>query len=235
MHLDLELGKRHFAVFLGSVAALIALALTPQLLGDLVSEGMRVSPTPRPAGFGSPRRVRRLDRDRRPAGGSPRSPAAAARCPDDASARFCTGSIVNALAPARIGTTVRSGSSRARSTTRGGSGRSAGSPARSAPCGRCGSPSCSRSARRAACCRGGRSLSCCSQGGRRAPSPGVLATRGRARSSATPSTSSASSALPQGRGTDHRLGRALDGPARRRRGCDRRRLRGRPAARRRPS
>src|SRR5919107_61669 len=40
MHLDLELGKRHVAVFLGSVAALIALALTPQLLGDLVAEGI---------------------------------------------------------------------------------------------------------------------------------------------------------------------------------------------------
>ena len=40
MHLDLELGKRHLAVFLGSVAALIALALTPQLLGDLVADGV---------------------------------------------------------------------------------------------------------------------------------------------------------------------------------------------------
>ena len=38
MHLDLDLGKRHLAVFLGSVAALIVLALTPQLLGDLVAE-----------------------------------------------------------------------------------------------------------------------------------------------------------------------------------------------------
>src|SRR5688572_4884595 len=40
MHLDLELGKRHVAVFLGSVAALIALALSPRLLGDLVAEGV---------------------------------------------------------------------------------------------------------------------------------------------------------------------------------------------------
>src|SRR4029078_10943832 len=40
MHTDLDLGKRHLAVFLGSVAALIVLALTPQLLGDLVSEGI---------------------------------------------------------------------------------------------------------------------------------------------------------------------------------------------------
>ena len=40
MHLDLELGKRHLAAFLGSIAALAALALTPQLLGDLVADGM---------------------------------------------------------------------------------------------------------------------------------------------------------------------------------------------------
>jgi hypothetical protein len=40
MHLDLELGRRHLAVFLGSVAALVALALTPQLLGDLVADGV---------------------------------------------------------------------------------------------------------------------------------------------------------------------------------------------------
>ena len=40
MHLDLDLGKRHLAVFLGSVAALIVLALTPQLLGDLVADGV---------------------------------------------------------------------------------------------------------------------------------------------------------------------------------------------------
>ena len=40
MHLDLDLGKRHLAVFLGSIAALIVLALTPQLLGDRVAEGV---------------------------------------------------------------------------------------------------------------------------------------------------------------------------------------------------
>ena len=37
MHLDLSLGKRHLALFLGSIAALVALAMTPQLLGDRVS------------------------------------------------------------------------------------------------------------------------------------------------------------------------------------------------------
>ena len=40
MHLDLEFGKRHLAVFLGSVVALIVLALSPRFLGDLVAEGV---------------------------------------------------------------------------------------------------------------------------------------------------------------------------------------------------
>ena len=108
MHLDLELGKRHVAVFLGSVAALVALALTPQLLGDLVAEGV--------AGL-----------DEASAGwlwlaglafaGSLVASACAwelalARCGGttsrgDSTARYCTGSLVNALAPARIGTAVR--------------------------------------------------------------------------------------------------------------------------------
>ena len=108
MHLDLELGKRHLAVFLGSVAALVALALTPQLLGDLVADGV--------SGL-----------DQASAGWLWIAAAAFAaslvtnacswrsaltRCGGttsctDATARFCTGSIVNALAPARIGTAVR--------------------------------------------------------------------------------------------------------------------------------
>ena len=108
MHLNLELGKRHLAVFLGSVAALVALALTPQLLGDLVANGV--------AGL-----------DEASAGWLWIAAAAFAaslvtsacgwqsaltRCGGtvsrtDASARYCTGSIVNALAPARIGTAVR--------------------------------------------------------------------------------------------------------------------------------
>ena len=45
MHLDLSLGKRHLALFLGSVAALVVLALTPQLLGDRVAEGSKGSRT----------------------------------------------------------------------------------------------------------------------------------------------------------------------------------------------
>ena len=108
MHLDLELGRRHLAVFLGSVAALIALALTPQLLGDLVADGVAglsdasagwlwiaaaafgASMVTSACGWQSA-----LTR----CGGTVSRP--------DASARYCTGSIVNALAPARLGTAVR--------------------------------------------------------------------------------------------------------------------------------
>jgi uncharacterized membrane protein YbhN (UPF0104 family) len=108
MHLDLDLGKRHLAVFLGSVAALIVLALTPQLLGDLVADGVAglsdasagwlwiaatafaASMVTSACGWQSA-----LTR----CGGTVSRP--------DASARYCTGSIVNALAPARLGTAVR--------------------------------------------------------------------------------------------------------------------------------
>ncbi len=109
MHLDLDLGKRHLAVFLGSVAALIVLALTPQLLGDLVAEGIDGLSDASAgwlwiaaAAFGaSLRDLRvRLAVRARPA-------AAARRRAADSSARYCTGSIVNALAPARLGTAVR--------------------------------------------------------------------------------------------------------------------------------
>src|SRR5918995_2562516 len=108
MHLDLELGKRHVAVFLGSVAALIALALTPQLFGDLVAEGVAGLTDASPgwlwiAAFSF--------------AGSLVASACAwelalSRCGgttsrSDAAARYCTGSLVNALAPARIGTAVR--------------------------------------------------------------------------------------------------------------------------------
>lgn len=108
MHLDLDVGKRHLAVFLGSVAVLVALALSPQLIGELVAEGV--------AGL-----------DEASAGwlwlagfafaGSLVASACAwelalSRCGGDtsrpdAAARYCTGSLVNAVAPARIGTAVR--------------------------------------------------------------------------------------------------------------------------------
>jgi uncharacterized membrane protein YbhN (UPF0104 family) len=108
MHLDLELGKRHAAVFLGSVAALIALALSPQLLGDLVAEGI--------AGLSNASAGWLWIAAAAFAGSLVTSACAwefaLTRCGGttsraDASARYCTGSLVNALAPARIGTAVR--------------------------------------------------------------------------------------------------------------------------------
>lgn len=108
MHLHLELRKRHLAVFLGSVAALIALAVTPQLLGDLVADGVAGLSDASPgwlwlaaAAFGASLVTSACGWQ-----------SALTRCGGttsrtDASARYCTGSIVNALAPARIGTAVR--------------------------------------------------------------------------------------------------------------------------------
>jgi uncharacterized membrane protein YbhN (UPF0104 family) len=108
MQLDLELGKRHIAVFLGSVAALIALVSSPRLLGDLVADGV-AGLSDASAGW--------LWLAAAAFAGSLFASAcgwqsALARCGGttsrvDASARYCTGSIVNALAPARIGTAVR--------------------------------------------------------------------------------------------------------------------------------
>lgn len=108
MHLDLDLGKRHVAVFLGSIAALVALALSPRLLGDLVAEGV-AGLSDASAGW--------LWLAAAAFGGSMVANAcswelALTRCGGetsraDAAARYCTGSLVNALAPARIGTAVR--------------------------------------------------------------------------------------------------------------------------------
>jgi uncharacterized membrane protein YbhN (UPF0104 family) len=108
MHLDLQLGKRHLAVFLGSTAALVALASSPRLLGDLVADGI-AGLSEASAGW--------LWLAAAAFAGSLVTSAcgwqsALARCGGtttraDASARYCTGSIVNALAPARIGTAVR--------------------------------------------------------------------------------------------------------------------------------
>ncbi len=108
MHFDLELGKRHVAVFLGSVAVLLVLALTPQLLGNVVSEGV-AGLSDASAGW--------LWLAAAAFGGSLVASAGAwelalTRCGGttsrpDATARFCTGSFVNALAPAKLGTAVR--------------------------------------------------------------------------------------------------------------------------------
>ena len=108
MDLNLELGKRHLAIFLGSIAVLVALATTPQLLGNVVSDGV--------AGLSDASAVWLWIAAAGFAGSLVTSAcgwqSALALCGGttprgDASARYCTGSIVNALAPARIGTAVR--------------------------------------------------------------------------------------------------------------------------------
>lgn len=108
MHLELELRKRHLALFAGSIAALVAIAATPQLLGDRVADGIDglgaaeagwlwlaglafgASLLCSASGWASA-----LTR----CGGTTTRP--------DSAARYCTGSLVNAVAPARIGTAVR--------------------------------------------------------------------------------------------------------------------------------
>ena len=108
MHLELELRKRHLALFLGSIAVLVAIAATPQLLGDRVADGFDglaaaeagwlwlaacafgASLLASASGWASA-----LTR----CGGVTTRP--------DAAARYCTGSLVNAVAPARLGSAVR--------------------------------------------------------------------------------------------------------------------------------
>ena len=108
MHPNLELRKRHAALFVGSLAVLAVLAATPQLLGDRVADGIDglsdasagwiwvaalafAASLVTSAGAWASALTR--------CGGSPTR--------QDATARYCTGSLVNALAPARIGTAVR--------------------------------------------------------------------------------------------------------------------------------
>lgn len=108
MHLDLSLSKRHLALFLGSIGALVVLASTPQLLGDRVGAGFE--------GLADASAVWIWIAGAAFAGSLLTSAAAwrsaLTRCggstsrPDSA-ARYCTGSVVNALAPAKIGTAVR--------------------------------------------------------------------------------------------------------------------------------
>lgn len=108
MHLELELRKRHLALFLGSIAALVAIAAMPQLLGERVADGIDglgeaqagwlwlagcafgASLLASASGWASA-----LTR----CGGTTTRP--------DAAARYCAGSLVNAVAPARLGSAVR--------------------------------------------------------------------------------------------------------------------------------
>jgi uncharacterized membrane protein YbhN (UPF0104 family) len=108
MHLELELRKRHLALFVGSIAVLVAIAATPGLLGERVAAGFDglaaaeagwlwlaacafgASLLATASGWASA--LRRC-------GGTTTRP--------DAAARYCTGSLVNAVAPARLGSAVR--------------------------------------------------------------------------------------------------------------------------------
>jgi uncharacterized membrane protein YbhN (UPF0104 family) len=110
MHLDLDLGKRHAALFVGSIAVLVAVVTMPQLLGDRVANGIDglgsadagwlwlaacafgASLVASASGWASA-----LTR----CGGTTTRP--------DSTARYCTGSLVNAVAPARLGSAVRFG------------------------------------------------------------------------------------------------------------------------------
>src|ERR687898_1630385 len=108
MHLELELRKRHLAVFVGSIAALVAIAATPQLLGDRVADGFDGLANAEAGwlwlaacAFGAPLVASAsgwASALTRCGGSTSRS---------DAAARYCTGSLVNAVAPARIGSAVR--------------------------------------------------------------------------------------------------------------------------------
>jgi uncharacterized membrane protein YbhN (UPF0104 family) len=106
--MHLEFRRRHLALFVGSIAALVAIAATPQLLGDRVADGIDglaaaeagwiwlaafafgASLMASASGWASA-----LTR----CGGTTTRP--------DSTARYCTGSLVNAVAPARIGSAVR--------------------------------------------------------------------------------------------------------------------------------
>ena len=108
MHIDFELKKHHAALFVGSIALLVAIVTLPQLLGDRVSAGIdglaaaeaswlwlagcafAASLFASASGWASA-----LTR----CGGTTTRP--------DSTARYCTGSLVNAVAPARLGTAVR--------------------------------------------------------------------------------------------------------------------------------
>lgn len=110
MHLELELRKRHAALFVGSIAALVAVVTLPQLLGERVADGIDglgsadagwlwlaacafgASLFASASGWASA-----LTR----CGGTTTRP--------DSTARYCTGSLVNAVAPARLGSAVRFG------------------------------------------------------------------------------------------------------------------------------
>lgn len=108
MRLDLELRPRHLALLAGSVAVLAAVATSPQLLGGLVAEGVAGLDEASPVHLwlsGCAFAASLLSAASAWAFALRRCGGDTSRL--DAAARYCTGSLVNALAPARLGTAVR--------------------------------------------------------------------------------------------------------------------------------
>jgi uncharacterized membrane protein YbhN (UPF0104 family) len=108
MHLDLELRKRHLALFVGSIAVLVAVAATPQLLGERVAAGLDGLSDASAGWLWVAAGAFGLSLFASACGWA----CALTRCggettPVDSTARYCTGSLVNSVAPARIGTAVR--------------------------------------------------------------------------------------------------------------------------------
>lgn len=110
MPIDLAIGKRQLALFAGSLAAVLVLLAAPQLLGGIVADGI---------GGLSEASVAWLWLAAGCFAGTLLGSAAAwrfalVRCGAettvaDTAARYCTGSLVNAVAPARVGSAVRIG------------------------------------------------------------------------------------------------------------------------------
>lgn len=105
---ELELRKRHLALFAGSLAVLALVALLPQLLGDVVADGVAGIAAASPGWlwlaalcFAGTLVASAC------AWESALTRLGAETSRPDTTARYCTGSFVNALAPARIGSAVR--------------------------------------------------------------------------------------------------------------------------------
>ena len=108
MHLEFELRKRHLALFVGSIAVLVAIAATPQLLGDRVADAIDGLGSA-DAGWlwlaGCAFGASLLASASGWASALTRCGGTTTRA--DSAARYCTGSLVNAVAPARLGSAVR--------------------------------------------------------------------------------------------------------------------------------
>ena len=110
MPFAIQLKKRHLALFGGSLVALAVLATAPQLLGDVVADGIHGLSAATPAWLW----IAALCFAASLGTSGCAWQFALTRCGGettraDSSARYCTGSLVNAVAPARVGSAVRIG------------------------------------------------------------------------------------------------------------------------------